>query len=263
MSLASSFVPATPHPPPQTRHHPMITAPSRRSSSIVSVVPKQGGRDAFTLIELLTVIAVIGILAAILIPTVGKVRAKASETSCRSNLRQLGVAFLMYANDNRGVTPPGNVTASHPRSEGHNFAGIHLLRYYYRNGPRYVWDDAHKFIPEPTEKCTAADRDGTSLSTTDYGMSTYMGNRPLSHYRAPTQTPALWDGWSSTWTNTGKLATRHGGGLNVAFLDAHVERIPAGDKRLHANWWQWATTYETPNPDRLGVGAYLGADTRP
>lgn len=57
---------------------------------------------AFTLIELLTVIAIIGILAAILIPTVGAVREKAKSAKCVSNLRQWGTAVISYANDSRG-----------------------------------------------------------------------------------------------------------------------------------------------------------------
>ncbi|TVR48505.1 MAG: prepilin-type N-terminal cleavage/methylation domain-containing protein [Puniceicoccaceae bacterium] len=57
---------------------------------------------AFTLIELLTVIAIIGILAAILIPVVGKVRTTARRTQGVSNLRQLTLAGLAYAEDNRG-----------------------------------------------------------------------------------------------------------------------------------------------------------------
>lgn len=60
---------------------------------------------AFTLIELLTVIAIIGILAAIIIPTVGKVRETAQAATCKSNLRQLTAAALLYAQDNRGYFP--------------------------------------------------------------------------------------------------------------------------------------------------------------
>ncbi|EIP98448.1 prepilin-type N-terminal cleavage/methylation domain-containing protein [Opitutaceae bacterium TAV1] len=61
--------------------------------------------SAFTLIELLTVIAIIGILAGILIPTVGKVRATAKNAVCVSNLRQLHVATEMFVNDNKGLLP--------------------------------------------------------------------------------------------------------------------------------------------------------------
>lgn len=61
---------------------------------------------AFTLIELLTVIAIIGILAAIIIPTVGKVRETARTAQCLSNIRQIGTAFSIYAMDNKGKWPP-------------------------------------------------------------------------------------------------------------------------------------------------------------
>ena len=60
---------------------------------------------AFTLIELLTVIAVIAILAAILIPVVGNVRQKADEATCLNNLRQIGTAIGLYQSDHKGAFP--------------------------------------------------------------------------------------------------------------------------------------------------------------
>jgi len=57
-------------------------------------------RTGFTLIELLVVIAIIAILAAILFPVFARAREKARQTSCLSNLKQMGLAFFMYAQDN-------------------------------------------------------------------------------------------------------------------------------------------------------------------
>ncbi len=65
-------------------------------------------RAGFTLIELLTVIAIIGILAAIIIPVVGKVRTTAKRTQGLSNLRQVVLAGLTYAQDNRGQWFPND-----------------------------------------------------------------------------------------------------------------------------------------------------------
>lgn len=64
-------------------------------------------KRGFTLIELLVVIAIIAILAAILFPVFAKAREKARQTTCASNLKQLGLAFTQYEQDNDETMPNG------------------------------------------------------------------------------------------------------------------------------------------------------------
>ncbi|AHF89237.1 N-terminal cleavage protein [Opitutaceae bacterium TAV5] len=93
-------------------------------------------KEAFTLIELLTVIAIIGILAAILIPVTGTVREKAKKAQCVSNLHQIGIGLLAYANDNKaGRLPRGHPTEgrtlwdTYASGDPRGAAGLGALQY--------------------------------------------------------------------------------------------------------------------------------------
>lgn len=74
-----------------------------RSGGAKKVYPGKTG--AFTLVELLVVIGIIAMLIAILLPTLNRARAAASSIACKSNLRQYGVAVLMYSDATKGVMP--------------------------------------------------------------------------------------------------------------------------------------------------------------
>src|ERR1700733_8333485 len=69
-------------------------------------------RIGFSLIELLVVIAIIAILAAILFPVFAKVREKARQTSCASNMKQITLGILQYQQDNDEMFPMGQTLAS-------------------------------------------------------------------------------------------------------------------------------------------------------
>ncbi len=80
------------------------------SLNSTSSSPRPVRTTGFTLIELLVVIAIIGILASMLLPALASSKAKAHGTKCMSNIRQLSLAWTLYATDNEDRIPPVNIS---------------------------------------------------------------------------------------------------------------------------------------------------------
>lgn len=116
----------------------------------------------FTLIELLAVIAIIGLLIALLLPAVQSVRESARRTHCGNNLRQIGIAMHAYASGNADRLPPGSPIKTDLSEVYHGFFS-HLLPYIEQQAisaqcridqpnPQLVFDPP-RFTPIPTYTC--------------------------------------------------------------------------------------------------------------
>ena len=129
-------------------------------------------RSLFTLVELLVVISIIALLAAMLLPVLAKAKSKANEAVCRSNLKQVGLGLMMYADDH-AMLPPG--TGSNYRN---NYRYEHRLHY-----ERYV-TAAEVFVcpvnptanPLPDFDFDTMISPGTTTYTTEPSYSSYGWN---------------------------------------------------------------------------------------
>lgn len=101
---------------------------------------RAASRRAFTLVELLTVVAIIGVLAVIIMAVIGSARRSSQTATCIANVRQVGVAVLLYVQDNKGKLPgpfetrmtntyKSNSTATDYDTKSHPYIGTHIAKY--------------------------------------------------------------------------------------------------------------------------------------
>jgi prepilin-type N-terminal cleavage/methylation domain-containing protein/prepilin-type processing-associated H-X9-DG protein len=203
-------------------------------------------RRAFTLIELLTVIAIIGILAAILIPTVGKVRATARMTKCASNLRQIAIGNRLYAADNKDFLALDG---------GGLWWGDRLAPYILnKDRANGVYTDNERSVFNCPAKTTT---EWPSYGYNSFALDEANWKYVLSKSPNPSRTILIADmaeRRNTSWVRPDNdplartedwvlpvEANRHGGRANFAFLDASVRalRVSETEAASGTNLWRW------------------------
>lgn len=237
-------------------------------------------RRGFTLIELLVVIAIIAILAAILFPVFAKAREKARQTSCASNLKQIDLAFLMYAQDYDGHVIGYRIGAGGSGGCGTSNDTqwfVHVLQPYVKNWQIFICPSSQYNAGAGCSYLLTADQlHGTSyalnctaftcLSCSYAGTYPHGGNAPygttnMDSFPAPAQVADFWDGVGGVGRAYlqndpqavvgvgGGCGTDyiepHNGGVNVAWCDGHVKwesskHFWAPDLNTMRNYMPWA-----------------------
>ena len=180
-------------------------------------------RSGFTLIELLVVIAIIAILAAMLLPALKSARESARQVSCLSNLRQIGVAFIMYLQDYNDYFPP-----------------------YKTESPEvWWWDRIMKYLDsEDVFKCPSDGDFQLLWDFISYGYTYKLSDANNNGDRTPVRLSKIGDpsytimagdsyddcsaqGLLDPASVTYPAGDRHKGSANVVFVDGHASWLPS------------------------------------
>lgn len=228
----------------------------------------------FTLIELVTTLALVLVLAALLFPAIQAGRSKAAAMGCLNNLRILALAHISYRNDHNGAAPAYVIKSTDPEGnlEGrlHNYWGLYLLRYYYIKDSYAIFDEKNQFIEVATERCPASRLTGQTVylsqgKAPEYDICKLDGQPNINlNARCPwSQTPLLWDGWTPMGKlQTGSAPLRHSNGVNMAFMDGHVEYVTAKDGRLYSGYILPIYQTGVANSSQEFTGNFLGTTSK-
>ncbi len=193
-------------------------------------------------------IAIIGVLAAIIIPVVGKVRQSADRAACSANLRRIGVAFLQCVQDNRGALPnvqfgmiSANATIDSSNSANiKSFAGW-LLPYLHPSAPPVTgaWQTVPDFVCPAWAKTVPNPKTNTALNSMVFQLANTVALPdgttlyPFGRWYGPGMRLGEIPRPSATWMvrdvdqllDSRSLVPTpvHGSSRNLLYFDGHVE----------------------------------------
>jgi len=196
-------------------------------------------RRFFTLIELLVVIAIIAILASMLLPALHKAKETAKSIVCVGNLKQLGLAYAMYMEDNKNYTPVFTIIG---------------LEYYYwttymapymNNAVNFNSADRMAFLNQKVFQCPSYSIQSPSYS---YAINYYIQSKPFNHINVtnrPDKMMLIGEGSLTLGGNWHRLSIpldvdviRHVSSSNVLFVQGNVGPVMRNDPK-----WSSADIY--------------------